>query len=89
MFIASIRSAAAAAIVAACVAAGGGAQARMPQASYAAVGAETSVPYGWVDFCGRRPEECNGQRLPAVDVRLTLAGPCPITNVTGADAAAR
>ena len=71
MFIASIRSAVAAAIVVACVATGGGAQARMPQASYAAVGGETSIPYGWVDFCGRRPEECSGQRLPAVDVRLT------------------
>ena len=51
--------------------AAGGAHARLPQASYAAVGAETSIPYGWVDFCGRRPEECNVQRLPAVDVRLT------------------
>jgi predicted transglutaminase-like cysteine proteinase len=29
------------------------------------------VPYGWVDFCGRRPEECNVERLPAADVRLT------------------
>jgi predicted transglutaminase-like cysteine proteinase len=48
-----------------------GAQARLLQATYAAVGYETSVPYGWVDFCGRRPEECNVQRLPAVDVRLT------------------
>jgi len=67
----SIRSAIAAAMLAACVLAGGAAQAHMPQASYAAVGAETSIPYGWVDFCGRRPEECNGRRLPAVDVRLT------------------
>jgi predicted transglutaminase-like cysteine proteinase len=48
-----------------------GAQARLLQATYAAVGYETSVPYGWVDFCGRRPEECNVQRLAAVDVRLT------------------
>ena len=50
-----------------------GAEARVMQASYAAVGAETSVPYGWVDFCGRRPEECSVERLPAVDVRLTDA----------------
>src|SRR5579863_4474086 len=48
-----------------------GAEARVMQATYAAVGAETSVPYGWVDFCGRRPEECNVERLPAADVRLT------------------
>ena len=71
MFIASIRSAVAVATLAVCVAAGGGAQARMPQASYAAIGGETSIPYGWVDFCGRRPEACNGRRLAAVDVRLT------------------
>src|SRR5271169_3718359 len=42
-----------------------------PTSTYAPIGAETSVPYGWVDFCGRRPEECNVQRLPALDVRLT------------------
>jgi len=39
--------------------------------SYAAVGGQTSVPYGWVDFCGRRPEECNVPGLPAVNVKLT------------------
>ena len=49
------------------------AEARVAQASYAAVGPETSVPYGWVDFCGRRPEECSVERLPAVDVKLTDA----------------
>jgi predicted transglutaminase-like cysteine proteinase len=62
----SIKGACALAI---CLAWGAGAQAH--QASYAAVGAETSVPYGWVDFCGRRPEECAVPRLPAVDVKLT------------------
>jgi len=43
----------------------------VPHASYAAVGAPTSVPYGWVDFCGRRPEECNLGRLTPLDLRLT------------------
>ena len=43
----------------------------LPQASYAAVGAETSVPYGWVDFCGRRPEECSLGKLKPLDIRLT------------------
>ena len=43
----------------------------LPQASYAAVGGATSVPYGWVDFCGRRPEECSLGQLRAVDVKLT------------------
>jgi predicted transglutaminase-like cysteine proteinase len=51
---------------------GAGAQASQLQASYAAIGSETSVPYGWVDFCGRRPEECNVPRLPALDARLTI-----------------
>ena len=43
----------------------------LPAASYAAVGHATSVPYGWVDFCGRRPEECSLGKLKALDVRLT------------------
>ena len=43
----------------------------LPKASYAAVGGPTSVPYGWVDFCGRRPEECSLGRLAPLDVRLT------------------
>ena len=42
-----------------------------PLASYAAVGRATSVPYGWVDFCGRRPGECSLGKLNPVDVRLT------------------
>jgi len=45
----------------------------LPKSSYAAVGASTSVPYGWVDFCGRRPEECNLGLLKPLDVRLTKA----------------
>ncbi len=46
-------------------------EAAAPKSSYAAVGAETSVPYGWVDFCGRRPEECSLGKLKPLDVRLT------------------
>ena len=42
-----------------------------PTASYAPVGHSTSVPYGWVDFCGRRPEECSLGKLNPVDIRLT------------------
>ena len=45
----------------------------VPHASYAAVGASTSVPYGWVDFCGRRPEECSLGKLTPLDLRLTKA----------------
>jgi predicted transglutaminase-like cysteine proteinase len=43
----------------------------LPRASYAAVGGPTSVPYGWVDFCGRRPEECSLGKLQALDVRMS------------------
>ena len=42
----------------------------LPEASFAAVGQETSIPYGWVDFCQRRPEECSLGKLQPVDVRL-------------------
>ncbi|MGO8738005.1 transglutaminase-like cysteine peptidase [Rhodoblastus sp.] len=42
-----------------------------PTSSFALVGGETSVPYGWVDFCHRRPGECAQPALPARDVALT------------------
>jgi len=41
------------------------------QASYAEIGSETSIPYGWVDFCSRRPEECDVPRLPPASVKIT------------------
>jgi len=40
-------------------------------ATYAAVGAETSVPWGWVDFCERYQGECDGERLSALDINLS------------------
>ncbi len=48
-------------------------EASLPNSSYAAVGGQTSVPYGWVDFCGRRPEECSLGKLTPLDIRLTRA----------------
>jgi predicted transglutaminase-like cysteine proteinase len=42
-----------------------------PDLRYAAVGARTSVPFGWVDFCMRYEGECAGARLPAVDINWT------------------
>ena len=39
--------------------------------SYAVVGGRTSIPYGWIDFCGRRPQECKVAPLPPVNVKLT------------------
>jgi predicted transglutaminase-like cysteine proteinase len=41
------------------------------EATYAAVGAQTSVPYGWVDFCERYKGECDGERLSALDINLS------------------
>ncbi|MEW6633272.1 MAG: transglutaminase-like cysteine peptidase [Pseudomonadota bacterium] len=38
---------------------------------FASVGGRTSVPYGWVDFCGRRPKECKVADLAPVNVKLT------------------
>jgi predicted transglutaminase-like cysteine proteinase len=37
----------------------------------ATVGGSTSVPYGWLDFCHRRPKECKVPPLPAASVKLT------------------
>ncbi|CDX55478.1 Transglutaminase family protein cysteine peptidase BTLCP [Mesorhizobium plurifarium] len=42
-----------------------------PAASSASVGGSTSVPYGWLDFCHRRPKECKVPALPAASVKLT------------------
>lgn len=44
-----------------------------PRATAAPVGAETSIPYGWVDFCGRHAEECTLGKLKPVDVRMSKA----------------
>lgn len=43
-----------------------------PKSSFAIVGEQTLVPYGWVDFCTRQPQECNQPALDAEVVRLTL-----------------
>jgi predicted transglutaminase-like cysteine proteinase len=43
----------------------------LPKASWTPVGIETAIPYGWVDFCNRRPEECSLGKLKPLDVRLT------------------
>ena len=41
------------------------------QSTFAPVGAPTSVPYGWVDFCQRYRGECEAPELTATDVVLT------------------
>ena len=40
-------------------------------AHYAQVGQVTRVPYGWADFCSRRPTECRVDVADPVDVVLT------------------
>ena len=40
-------------------------------ATYAAVGDVTRTPYGWADFCSRRPDECRVPALDPVDVDLS------------------
>ena len=44
------------------------------RASDAILTGPTSVPYGWVDFCGREPQECNQPILPPP--RSRLRQPC-------------
>lgn len=40
-------------------------------ATYIAVGPETSIPYGWIDFCRRYAGECDHPRAAPVDINLT------------------
>jgi predicted transglutaminase-like cysteine proteinase len=39
----------------------------------APTGAETSVPYGWVEFCERHAEECLDEDHAATDIELTTS----------------
>jgi predicted transglutaminase-like cysteine proteinase len=41
------------------------------EVAYASVGDETSVPFGWMDFCQRYKGECAGGAAKAMDVNLT------------------
>jgi len=43
----------------------------LPRASSAKVGGQTAIPYGWVDFCRREPQECAVPRLQPVDLKLS------------------
>ncbi len=44
---------------------------QVPQGTAAVVGDETSIPYGWVDFCHREAQECTVPVLPASVIKLT------------------
>ncbi|WP_298424678.1 transglutaminase-like cysteine peptidase [Rhodoblastus sp.] len=39
--------------------------------AYASVGGETSIPFGWIEFCQRYKGECAGGAMQAADVNLT------------------
>ena len=47
------------------------AQSLPDRGSFAAIGDVTRTPYGWADLCGRQPQECQVDILPAVDLQLT------------------
>ncbi len=43
------------------------------KAPFAPIGEETKIPYGWLDFCGRQPQECDQPALAPESVKLTRA----------------
>ena len=52
-----------------------------PIGSAAAVGSQTSVPWGWVDFCQRYAGECGPGTLPAQDITLDAKALADIKHV--------
>ncbi len=59
--------------LAVCFAFGAESFAAVEGATFAATGAETSIPFGWVDFCARYPGECQNEPTAAADIELTPA----------------
>jgi predicted transglutaminase-like cysteine proteinase len=47
--------------------------ARPPASSFSPLGPETSIPFGWVDFCQRYGGECDNASRPAQTIELTAA----------------
>ena len=41
------------------------------RAGAAMTGAEVPIPYGWMDFCQRQPQECSQPVLPAQEIAVT------------------
>jgi predicted transglutaminase-like cysteine proteinase len=60
------------------------ARADVPRASFAVTGERTSIPYGWMDFCGRQPQECRQAVLPAADIELSREAWARLTEVNRA-----
>jgi predicted transglutaminase-like cysteine proteinase len=38
--------------------------------TFASTGQPTSIPYGWLDFCSRQPQECNQPTMIAQNITL-------------------
>ncbi len=54
-----------------CIGAQAGSAAVTLEASYAAIGLQTTVPFGWVDFCQRYKGECDHGTTAPVDINLS------------------
>ncbi len=57
------------------------ANAGVMQASRALVGRQTSVPFGWVDFCGRYRGQCPDSTLAPQNIALTASSFAAISRV--------
>jgi predicted transglutaminase-like cysteine proteinase len=53
------------------IAAQAGSGGNIAEATYAAVGTQTTVPYGWMDFCQRYAGECDHGVSAPVDINLS------------------
>jgi predicted transglutaminase-like cysteine proteinase len=58
-----------------------GASARLPASSPVPAGAETSVPFGWIDFCRRYAGECEDSSRGPESIELTPAAIRRLTSV--------
>ena len=64
-----------------CMMAAPQADAGVMQTSNATVGHQTSVPYGWVDFCGRYRNQCPDNAMQAANIALNAASFAEISQV--------
>jgi predicted transglutaminase-like cysteine proteinase len=62
----------------------GSARATEMHATAAAVGDVTAMPYGWADFCSRRPDECRVDALAPADVVLSARTMRVMKRINGA-----
>ncbi len=58
--------------------------ARPPHASFAPLGPETSVPFGWQEFCKRYAGECDEEASPGRAIELDAAALSKIASINAA-----